>query len=182
MTLSFQTAKSSLSSAIPLHFPNPSAPISLTTDASNTHIGAVLQQKVNGSWQPLSFFSKKLSQTETRYSTFDRELLAAFLAAKHFRFSSKVVLSQTTSLLFLPSQNNPLLSHLANKDTFHSFQNSMQLFTIFLVIKILWLMHFPDQTFPQSPFLQQHPPPSFLFPSPTQLWPQHNNPMILSIP
>jgi hypothetical protein len=72
MTLSFQTAKSSFSSAIPLHFPNPSAPISLATDASNTHVGAVLQQKVNGSWQPLSFFSKKLSPPETRYSTFDR--------------------------------------------------------------------------------------------------------------
>jgi hypothetical protein len=38
MTLSFQTAKSSLSSAIPLHFPNPSAPNSLATYASNTHI------------------------------------------------------------------------------------------------------------------------------------------------
>jgi hypothetical protein len=46
MTLSFQTAKSSLSSAIPLHFPNPSAPISLATDASNTHIRAVLHQIV----------------------------------------------------------------------------------------------------------------------------------------
>jgi transposase InsO family protein len=86
MTLAFQAAKSALSSAIPLHFPNPSAPISLATDASNTHVGAVLQQKVHGSWQPLSFFSKKLSPTESRYSTFDRELLAAFLAAKHFRF------------------------------------------------------------------------------------------------
>jgi hypothetical protein len=89
MTHSFQTAKSSLSSAIPLHFYNPSAPLSLATDASNSHVGAVLQQKINGSWQPLSFFSKKLSPTETRYSTFDRESLAAFLAAKHFRFLLK---------------------------------------------------------------------------------------------
>jgi hypothetical protein len=99
--------------------------------------------------------------------------------------SSKVDLSpssQTTNPLFLPSQNNPLLSHLANNATFLSFLNSMPLFTIFLVIKILWLMHFPDQTFPQSLFLQQHPPPSFLFLSPTQLWPQHNKPMILPIP
>jgi hypothetical protein len=151
MTLSFQTAKSSLSYAIPLHFPNPSAPISLATDASNTHIGAVLQQKVNGSWQPLSFFSKKLSPPETRYSTFDRELLAAFLTAKHFRFlleGRPFTFFTDTNPLFLPSQNNPLLSHLANNATFLSFLNSMPLFIIFPAITISWLMHFPAPPFP----------------------------------
>ena len=40
-----------------------------------------------GAWQPLTFFSKKLSDTETRYSTFDRELLGAYLAVCHFRFA-----------------------------------------------------------------------------------------------
>jgi hypothetical protein len=34
----------------------------------------------------LAFFSRKLTVTETRYSTFDRELLAAFAAVRHFRF------------------------------------------------------------------------------------------------
>jgi hypothetical protein len=34
----------------------------------------------------LAFFSHKLSPTEGRYSTFDRELLAAFQAVKRFRF------------------------------------------------------------------------------------------------
>ncbi len=38
------------------------------------------------SWQPLAFFSKKLSMTEMRYSTFDREPIAVFSAIKHFRF------------------------------------------------------------------------------------------------
>ncbi len=37
-------------------------------------------------WQPLAFFSKKLSPTQARYSTFDRELLATFSAVSHFRF------------------------------------------------------------------------------------------------
>jgi hypothetical protein len=36
-------------------------------------------------WQPLGFFSKKLSKTEVNYSTFDQELLAAVSAIKHFR-------------------------------------------------------------------------------------------------
>jgi hypothetical protein len=46
----------------------------------------VLQQLTGGRWQPLAFYSKKLSGAGTRYSTFDRELLAAFSAVRHFRF------------------------------------------------------------------------------------------------
>jgi RNase H-like domain found in reverse transcriptase len=69
-----------------LTHPDPAAPVSLATDASATHVGAVLQQWHAGSWWPLAFFSRKLSKAEVYYSTFDRELLAAFLAVKHFRF------------------------------------------------------------------------------------------------
>ena len=86
MRSAFVSAKSSLVAAVPLHHPVPSAHLSLATDASDTHVGAVLQQKVRGHWQPLAFFSKKLSPTESRYSTFDRELLAVFLSVRHFRF------------------------------------------------------------------------------------------------
>ncbi len=55
------------------------------THASDTHVGAVLQQQVGQHWQPLGFFSKKLSKSEVNYSTFDRELLAAVSGIKHFR-------------------------------------------------------------------------------------------------
>ncbi len=34
----------------------------------------------------MSFFSRKLKPAEKRYSTFDRELLAVYLAIKHFRY------------------------------------------------------------------------------------------------
>ena len=34
---------------------------------------------------PLEFWSRKLTATETNYSAFDRELLAAYLAVRHFR-------------------------------------------------------------------------------------------------
>jgi hypothetical protein len=60
--------------------------LSLATDDSDTHVGGVLQQLTGGRWQPLAFYSKKLSGAGTRYSTFDRELLAAFIAVRHFRF------------------------------------------------------------------------------------------------
>jgi hypothetical protein len=37
-------------------------------------------------WGELAFYPKKLSGAGTRYSTLDRELLAAFSAVRHFRF------------------------------------------------------------------------------------------------
>ncbi len=54
-------------------------------DASDIAVGAVLQQLIDDVWCPISYFSKKLKPSETRYSTFDRELLAMYLAIKHFR-------------------------------------------------------------------------------------------------
>jgi hypothetical protein len=65
--------------------PCPHAELSLATDASDTHIGGVMQQKSRDHWRPLGFFFRKLTDTESRYSTFDRESLAAQAAIKHFR-------------------------------------------------------------------------------------------------
>ena len=78
----FQAAKDALQRSVLLHHPDPSAPLSLTTDASDVAVGAVLAQADD---RPVSFYSKKLSDAERKYSTFDRELLAVFLAIKHFR-------------------------------------------------------------------------------------------------
>jgi hypothetical protein len=81
----FNKSKQVLASAVPLAHPAPDAANSVATDASDTHIGSVLQQQVRRSWQPLGFFSCKLNVAETKYSTFDRELLAATQTIKHFR-------------------------------------------------------------------------------------------------
>ena len=55
------------------------------SDASDNAVGAVLQQFINDQWCPVAFFSKKLKPAETKYSTFDRELLPVYLAIKRFR-------------------------------------------------------------------------------------------------
>lgn len=47
-------------------------------------MGTILQQLVNTEWQPLAFFSKKLSVTESKCGFYDRELLAIYLTVKHF--------------------------------------------------------------------------------------------------
>ena len=81
---SFNATKDALAKATLLSYPKRDAPTCLMTDASDTAVGAVLQQLLYGTWQPISFFSKKLRPAETRYSAFDRELLAVYLAIKHF--------------------------------------------------------------------------------------------------
>lgn len=81
----FEKAKRALSEAVLLHHPQTDAATSLTVDASNTAIGAQLEQRQGLSWVPLAFFSRKLSETEKKYSAFDRELLAAYSAVKHFK-------------------------------------------------------------------------------------------------
>ena len=86
MLSAFSAAKNLLCTVPTLVHPDPSAAISVSVDASGSSIGAVLQQDVAGVWAPLSFYSRKLSPSETRYSAFDRELLAAWSALRHFRF------------------------------------------------------------------------------------------------
>ena len=87
MQESFTAIKAALVDTVPLAHPLPHAELSLATDASDTHIGGVLQQREVKGWRPLGFFSKKLSTTESKYSAFDRELLAAFTAIRHFRYA-----------------------------------------------------------------------------------------------
>jgi hypothetical protein len=86
MLTAFENAKNALANATMLTFPRENAPTAITTDASGTAIGAVLQQKVGDIWQPLAFFSRQLRSPEQKYSAFDRELLALYLAVRHFRY------------------------------------------------------------------------------------------------
>ncbi len=85
-TASFDKVKHALANATLLVHPIPNAHTSVMTDASEVAVGAVLQQHINGQWCPLSFFSRALTPAETRYSTYDRELLAIYLFIRHFRY------------------------------------------------------------------------------------------------
>ena len=81
----FEECKSSLAETTILVIPAPNAPLAIFTDASDVAIGAVLQQRFQGGWQPLGFLSKKLSTAEVKYGAYDRELLAIYKSIKHFR-------------------------------------------------------------------------------------------------
>lgn len=104
----FSRARRVLSDIVRLAFPVAGAPLSVQIDASATGIGAVLQQYVNGIWRPLSFHSRQLTPTERRYSTFGRELLAAYSAVRHFRHT----LEGRTFTLF--TDHKPLTSAIGS--------------------------------------------------------------------
>lgn len=58
-----------------VHF-DPLLPIRVETDASGHAIGAILSMLLTGQWHPIAFYSRKLTDTELRYTTPDAELLA----------------------------------------------------------------------------------------------------------
>ena len=85
MQASFDAIKEALANATMLHHPDPSLPLSLTTDASDVAIGAVIEQRGPQGWEPLAFFSKKLSDSQQKWSPYDRELHAVHKAVRHFK-------------------------------------------------------------------------------------------------
>lgn len=81
----FDRLKQELVNATLLVHPSAELPLVLIVDASDLAIGASLQQLRKNNLEPLGFFSRKLSKSQVSYSTYDRELLAAYQAVKNFR-------------------------------------------------------------------------------------------------
>ncbi|CAB3387249.1 Hypothetical predicted protein [Cloeon dipterum] len=103
---SFQEVKQAMANAVCLAHPNLDAPLALVTDASGVAIGGVVQQLVNDIWQPLSFFSRKLSPAERKYSTYNRELLAI---ERHIQFVSEF----STDIQYVPGSANVVADALS---------------------------------------------------------------------
>ena len=85
MQMSFDSAKSCLARATMLKHLARDANLQLVTDASTNAMGAVVQQVVNRQVQPLAFYSRMTTAAESRYSTYDLELLSVYTAIVHFR-------------------------------------------------------------------------------------------------
>lgn len=81
----FNECKHDLATATLIAHPLPDAKLVLHVDASNYAVGAALQQLNNGHLEPLGFYSKRMTDTQKRYSTYDRELLGIYQAIRHFK-------------------------------------------------------------------------------------------------
>jgi hypothetical protein len=73
MMAAFEAARQSLSAMV--------------TDASATHMEAVIQQKqLWQGWRPLDFFSAQLDKAQVNCSAFDLELFAVMAVIKNFHY------------------------------------------------------------------------------------------------
>ena len=80
----FEKLKLDITKAALLVHPRAGADVRLVTYATELSIGSCLEQENQGSWEPLAFFSKKLSPSCVGYTTYDKELMSVFESVKHF--------------------------------------------------------------------------------------------------
>ena len=120
----FDKAKRVLSDAAYLSPPTSGLPLVLSTDASDITISAVLEQVLHIAKRPLAFFSGMLSPTESRYSAFDRELLAVYTAIRHFRHLIK------GSSFTIQTDHLPLIHAFTKKSDPHSARQQRNLSAI----------------------------------------------------
>ena len=72
----FENLKRALSKHLSLNQVQPDCPFQIRTDASDTAIGAVLNQERNGKWVPVCFFSRKLTTSQMNWSPREKEAYA----------------------------------------------------------------------------------------------------------
>lgn len=119
---SFKLLKQALSNCPTLVYPSTeSTNYHIVSDSSSFAIGAALYQLVDAKPTPISFFSKKLSAVQRTYSTYDRELLAAYLSVQHF----KSIIDGHSVTLFL--DHKPIVSAFYSKSTAKSDRQQRQL-------------------------------------------------------
>lgn len=86
---SFENLKKIVSSKISTYIPDFNEPFVVTTDASNTGIGAILKQIINGEERVVDWASKKLSDAEKKYGITEKEFLAMAWAIEHYEYYLK---------------------------------------------------------------------------------------------
>ena len=104
----FEALKRALSTAPVLQLPNPTLPYTVTTDASDLAIGAVLSQNDEIGERPVAYMSKTLNSTQRRYATYDKEMLAVLEALRIWKpyLASKpfTIVTDHAPLQYLQSQ------------------------------------------------------------------------------
>ena len=101
--------KTELSRPTVLSLYNPRSKTKVSADASSHGLGAVLLQEVKGTWRPVAYASRAMSDTEKRYAQIEKEALASTWACEKFA-------DYLLGLHFLiESDHKPLIPLLGNK-------------------------------------------------------------------
>ncbi|GBG59091.1 hypothetical protein CBR_g24434 [Chara braunii] len=81
----FRHMKHALTHYEVLKLPDPDKPFTVTTDASQYDIGAILAQHEGKTLRPVEYMSKKMPSQKLAKSTYEKELYAACKALTHWR-------------------------------------------------------------------------------------------------
>src|SRR5215475_9341355 len=83
----FEQIRDMMNNVMTLRRPQKGAALKIQVDASDIGAGAVLLQKTpeEAEWHPVHYYSRLFSDTESRYSTIERECYALILALERFR-------------------------------------------------------------------------------------------------
>ncbi|KAK4394161.1 Retrovirus-related Pol polyprotein from transposon.6, partial [Sesamum angolense] len=103
----FDKLKESLTSAPVIRFPDWNLPFEIMCDASNHAIGAVLGQRIGKEPHVIYYASRMLDNTQSNYTTTEKELLAVVFALEkfcHYLLGTKVVFSDHAALKYLLSK------------------------------------------------------------------------------
>ena len=105
----FQGVKQELARPSTLALYDPKAPTKISADASSWALGGVLLQEQKGSWRPIAYASRVLSEVECRYAQIEREALAVVWACERF---AEFVLGLEVSI---ETDHKPLVPLLGEK-------------------------------------------------------------------
>lgn len=111
----FDFLKNSLTVVPLLSYPDPNKPYVLYTDASDTCIGACLTQTVETEEKPIYFLSHKLSKSQVKWSTIEKEAFAIHYALQkldHYLHNAEFVIKTDHKplkyILDAPMQNKKI--------------------------------------------------------------------------
>src|SRR5437868_1229306 len=109
---SFNELKNFLTTAPILLLPDPTKQFTVTTDATDFAIGAILSQDQGKEQQPVAYESRKLTSAEQNYPIHEKELLAIVYAIKLWRPYLEgqrfIVITDHASLEYIKTQHNIL--------------------------------------------------------------------------
>ena len=100
----FQEIKNKLARPTTLALYSLDTPTKIAADASAYGLGLVLLQQQSGTWKPVAFASRSMTDTEKRYSQIEKEALALVWACEKFSdyVIGKAILLETDHKLLVP--------------------------------------------------------------------------------